>query len=240
MSNLWFDQVLYARQVNGIRGYFARRSNLSFSELSALRVLPVTTSKPTYANTLYFGWVVLAASFINAAYSAFGVVLLLKGDTAYLSQPFASIITSISGPIAPWVASSITLMFALGVNLLLYWRLAVYRDTVYLQSQAIGIDIDGVLNLHREQFVNFLKKHTGKEVRPDDLVRLPVRKCSGLNISKEDELVVFNDPEYWVQMPVDPTALSGINNISRLFRKRKSGFTRKGRGHITRSYQEKM
>jgi len=217
MSNLWFDQVLYARQVNGIRGYFARRSGASFSELSALRVLPITTSKPTYSSAVYFGWVALAAAFINAAYSGFAVFLLMKGNTAYLSPPFGDMIVALNGVIKPWAASSLTLLIVLGGNLVLYWRLAVYRERTYLQSQAIGIDIDGVLNMHREQFVTFLRKHTGKEVKPEGLVCLPVRKCAGLNITKRDEVTVFNDPEYWTQMPVDPNALSGIQAISRLF-----------------------
>lgn len=83
-----------------------------------------------------------------------------------------------------------------------YFGGANHREFKYLQSNAIGVDIGGVLNKHRHQFSELLKKNTGKTLGPEEITKIPVRDIQGKDISIDDELAVFNDPDYWIKMPV--------------------------------------
>jgi len=81
----------------------------------------------------------------------------------------------------------------------------------------IGVDIDGVLNKHREKFCEKLKKNTGKDLLPENIKIIPVHDNPRLNISREDEKKVFNDPEYWIDMPKIDNAIDILNKIKNIF-----------------------
>lgn len=221
MSSLWFDQVLYARVVNGLRSYFTRRSGLSFSELSVTRVLPISINQPPYSGKGYFFWVVIAVAGINAAYMALGAFLLSKWPNSYTGPLLDNVIQAFYQFAPGWplfpvfclVAGAIVFL----INIDFHDRRAKDREANYLKSPVIGIDLDGVLNRHREQFAEILRKQTQKDIKPDQITKIPVRKCEGLGVTAKDEAFVFNDPEYWINMPVDESAQRGLKEIESVF-----------------------
>lgn len=86
------------------------------------------------------------------------------------------------------------------IHYTIYREMAGHREYAYLKSNIIGIDVDGVLNKHRDQFCKILKKNTGIDINPDDICHIPVHE--GLdNVTRNHELAVFNDPSYWINMP---------------------------------------
>ncbi|MDB9823101.1 hypothetical protein OAC89_05305 [Deltaproteobacteria bacterium] len=66
--NLDLDATLYARAVNGIRGYFTKRSGLSIEEELKVRVLPTDNSKPGFTGLHSIFFVVLAFGLIDSFY----------------------------------------------------------------------------------------------------------------------------------------------------------------------------
>jgi len=81
----------------------------------------------------------------------------------------------------------------------------------------LGIDIDGVLNKHRDQFSLLLYEKTGRKIDPDDITVLPVHEDDTLNVKREDERLVFNDPKYWTDMPVIEDAANVIQKLRNMF-----------------------
>lgn len=63
---------------------------------------------------------------------------------------------------------------------------------------SVGIDIDGVLNKHREKFCEMAASKLGKCIRPEDTKILPVHENANLaaQITRSDERRIFNDPDY--------------------------------------------
>lgn len=224
ISNLWFDQQLYARTVNGIRSYFYRNSGISALDSSSIRVLPISTNVPNYKGNKYFDGIGICLTIINSLYFSFSAYFFCKYNELFKDWPFyewtrnlfLSIITH-----WPWFTTEIVTcvsFFAFVVfNYLVFINLSNNRDKSYLQSQTIGIDIDGVIGDHRNQFCQFLKKHTDKIVDPDKITYIPVHKCKGLNVSKNDEMLVFNDPDYWKGMPTRKDAKQGVKQIRKYF-----------------------
>jgi uncharacterized HAD superfamily protein len=90
--------------------------------------------------------------------------------------------------------------FVFGVHVATYWRLALHREFGYLQGHIIGVDLDGVLGRHREQFCKVLMEERDKDVAPESIVKIPVHECAGLRLCEEDEWAVFNQPRYWTEM----------------------------------------
>lgn len=66
----------------------------------------------------------------------------------------------------------------------------------------VGIDIDGVLNKHREHFANLIANLRDIRIDPNQITKIPVRHCSHLGVKIDDEHAVFNHPSYWQKMPV--------------------------------------
>jgi uncharacterized HAD superfamily protein len=102
---------------------------------------------------------------------------------------------------------------------------ASYRETGYLRSNIIGVDIDGVLNKHREQFCQVLKDTQGIDIQPEAITAIPVHKCEGLGVSRDDEIAVFNTPQYWTEMLPDPDAGVVLYRLKRAFNMRVEVFT---------------
>jgi len=82
-----------------------------------------------------------------------------------------------------------------------------------MKEAIIGVDVDGVLNLHREQFSRLIEKICGKSISPESITKIPVSKCEGLSVDLADEESVFNDPEYWLSMPVEPTCAEALRKL---------------------------
>lgn len=217
IANLRFDAVLYARHVNGIRKYFSNKSGASYEEECMYRALPILKSTPRYSEWRYFLWVVLAFSLLNATYSTCGLAtyfawaflrhmpddMVLTGQLAAL---FERLPVSLS-LIGWWVIS-------FGASVWLYYRLAYWRECGYnFARQVVGVDIDGVLNKHREHFCLILKERCGKELEPEAITTIPVHAKTDLRIEEIDEYKVFNTSQYWTQMPTQDMASSILHKI---------------------------
>lgn len=74
----------------------------------------------------------------------------------------------------------------------------------------IGIDIDGVLNLHKEQFLSIYNNLVDKgkinetKISTDDIKTIPIQDAG--KIKESDAKKVFNTSEYWESMPAIPDA----------------------------------
>jgi len=178
------DAILYARTVNGIRKYFYGKSPISLDVQLQIRGLPTTTSLPRYEEWSSFGAVVLTFAIVGTIYFAAGLYF-------YYGAP------EDLGNVLFWVG--VGAFF--GLHPLGYKWIADYREYAYLRSHSIGIDIDGVLNNHRRQFADILKRRVGKSIDPESIVHIPVHEMRGAAVTEADELAVFNWPGYWVDMP---------------------------------------
>lgn len=79
--------------------------------------------------------------------------------------------------------------------------------------RVLGVDIDGVVNHHREHFCRLLELQTAKRLSPDAITVIPVRGIPGCDVTEADEHAVFNWPAYWVDMPVVPDAPHVLTQI---------------------------
>jgi uncharacterized HAD superfamily protein len=196
--NLRLDAILYARTVNGIRKYFYDIFDEDINLKSRWRVLPQSPQLPFYFEISYFIPVVFVFSIMNSLYALLGAIIL----TDIIKRPWALILI---------------LAYFLS-HLFIYWMYGRHRETAYLKSNIIGIDIDGVLNKHREHFCKILKKNKNIEISPEQIVVIPVHECPSLNVTRDIEREVFNDPEYWIKMPVIENAAEIIRSLKNIFK----------------------
>ncbi len=188
--NLRLDVILYARAVNGIRKYFYDRGSMDLSWKLRTRVLPQSPSLPPYFEPWYFGPVILTFAFFNSAYLLVGFALpFLANSTQGISL----------GVIPSWVWVTGIVFFL--VHFASYGLYTRYHEFGYLRTFTVGVDIDGVLNKHRIQFVTRLYGLTRKIVDPEWITTIPLHEDPYLGVSRPDELLVFNEPEYWTTMP---------------------------------------
>lgn len=197
--NLRLDVVLYARVVNGIRKYFYDKYHEDINLKLRYRVLPQSPQLPPYLEKSYFFPVVGVFSVMNSLYFLLGYW--------YLSTPIIFI--------RWWVIA--TLLFLI-FHFLIYGWYAQHRKFAYLKSNILGIDIDGVLNRHREHFCKILEVKTGIQIEPDDIIVIPVHEWPTLQVTKDDEREVFNEPKYWVDMPVVKDAPNRIKSLKNIFK----------------------
>lgn len=211
MMNLRFDAILYARTVNGIRNYFYNLSRADIYELKKLKVLPTSISAPLYTEWWFFYPVVLALSILNSAYLLTGV---------YIAFPvFQQHSIALLG--------TYSLLFSASVSTIIYIRLSRHREKIYLSRPIIGVDIDGVLNLHRHQFCKILKKNFGKDINPESITKIPVQECETLECSVDEAecKAVFSDPIYWETMPVAENCAPILEKLSNAYNYRIEIFT---------------
>jgi len=149
---LRMDGVLYARTVNGVRKYFYDKINKDFERIIKNKVLPYSTTRPPYYEPVFFSPVVFCFIIINTVYFVFGITLwIFNGEIGIISKNLFTI--------KPIIGFFVFILFQ--------WLLYIYyyarnRETSYLKSSIIGVDIDGVLNKHREKFCELLKKIQAK------------------------------------------------------------------------------
>ena len=215
LSNLRFDAVLYAQKVNSIRRFFSDRSGLRLHQLLEISHLPCSKAKPSYKEPLYFGWVVFTLALINSCYFFIGLFFSISSEICF-SYPFVSYDIQFNVPFEWLWAFAASIIFFVA-HWFMYCYLCKYRDTRFFRTRIIGVDIDGVLNRHREHFCAILKDKTGKEINPDDITEVPVRNCVSLGLSEKDELSVFHDLRYWKEMPADEKAIKYLEKIRKEF-----------------------
>ncbi len=209
IASLRMDAILYARTINGIRKYFYDQAVLDFNTKLRMRVLPQSPSIPAYHEKAYFWPVVGSFAGFNTLYLVFSAIaFFLRTEAAQTSDVLTGI------PV--WVGL-VAVAFFVG-HFGLYCGYACHRERAYLRSNIIGVDIDGVLTQHRKQFCDILNKSRGKSIAPDAITAIPVRECESLGVSKEDEEAVFNDPDYWIKMPVEQGAAYNLERIRNVFK----------------------
>jgi len=203
LSNLRMDGLLYARTVNGIRKYFYDSSDAPIAKKQRMRILPQTPHTPTYLELRYFGPVVLAFLLLDTSYFVAGFLLVGYRTT----EDFIDI----TGPF-PWEILTASFLFS-ALHVVSYRSLAKHREHTYLQRASIGIDIDGVLNTHREHFCELLEAKTSKRVSPEAIKTLPVRDTAELQLTLCDEFTVFHDVHYWTEMPPITGAAAALREL---------------------------
>ena len=114
--NLRCDALLYARAVNGIRGYFYDQVSLSPAATAKLCTLPTINTKPAYFEKWYFSFVIAVFATIGTVYFGFGSHLLLESSNRTLGFFF-------------WPLMG---LFAV-LHFLAYWLLTRHREGSYLK-----------------------------------------------------------------------------------------------------------
>ncbi len=198
--NLRLDTILYARAVNGIRKYFYDESNIDINLKLKMRVLPQSPQLPSYFEMSYFGPVLFVFGVMNSMYfGSFGYILFSKWFCCF------------------WSFFAFAVFFFVS-HFAIYLFYARYREMAYLKSRILGVDIDGVLNKHRDHFCKLLKENTGKNLNPDQILIMPVHEYQDLNVTRKDERKVFNDPRYWKDMPAIEDASDRIRTLGNVLK----------------------
>jgi len=203
LISLRLDSILYARTINGIRKYFFL-NKIDYED--QYRVLPKQTNQPKYNDFHTFGILVYAVALINSIYFALGTRIIASvGDDFFVNYLGIKVIIK-DYNIWYIFLSFLVLFFS---HVWYYNFISNYRKIQYMKSRIIGIDIDGVLNRHREMFcllhMKNMKNQFGdiekipdkKKLEPEEIIKIPVSQIKEKNISNDDEFDVFNDPEYW-------------------------------------------
>jgi uncharacterized HAD superfamily protein len=208
--NIHFDGIFYARTINGIRKYFFDHEQSHGIQVKhKYRVLPQSTALPSYRDFQFFGPIIFAFCVINFSY--FFIATHLIGYYLAKIKYLDGVIKYESNVFWYLLVGSILWLF---IHLCTYLSAGNRREFSYLRSNYIGVDIDGVLNKHREQFCDFLQKNTGKELLPEEITHIPVRDIPNKNITQDDEIAVFNDPNYWIKMPPQDDAAKILKKLS--------------------------
>lgn len=209
ITNMKMDVTLYSRVVNSIRKYFYDAHGMDHANKLLMRQLPQSAHIPSYRD-LPFTSVVAVFALVDSAYLALGAHLLatsiLKG---------ASSLRDLRPGTDPLVDYSIIVLVALAfaAHFVAYLWVTRHREFSYLRSTAIGIDIDGVLNRHREHFCEMAMRKIGKQISADQIKLIPVHENPDLKITRNEEREILNDPTYWLDMPPMAGAADAIKSI---------------------------
>ena len=195
ITNLRLDTILYARVVNGIRKYFYDESNIDINHKNRMRVLAQSPELPQYYEETYFLPVVVVFAIVNSLYLSFGCYVFFKNYWSLF---------------IPW--------FFFISHWGIYFWYARHREHAYLKSNILGVDIDGVLNKHRDIFCSLLLEKTGRKIKPEEITVIPMHELPSLEVTREDEREVFNDPSYWKKMPVIDEAAENLRKLRNIFK----------------------
>jgi len=207
--NLRMDAILYARTINAIRKRFYDNSGEDFVSNLRTRVLPQSPFQPAYREGPYFVPVVLTFALFNTFYFSTG--LFLPNLPAY------STLLNMSPEFIGLLEWCLIVVYFFS-HIAIYHRYAYYREHGYLRSHVLGVDIDGVLNKHREHFCKLLERNTGKILNPDSIKGIPLHEYPQLGISRQEERQVFHDPLYWIQMPCIDGAEENLRKLRNAFK----------------------
>lgn len=214
--NLRHDAMLYARSVNKVRRYFYEKSDLEIADYDKYLTLPITSTKPRYTEKTFFVPLLVVFTIINCGF-LFAGLYLKKLNSKFFGEailPFG--LPFIDLEINTFYITISLLIFG-GLHWLGYIYLSRRRENYYLRYYAFGIDIDGVLNNQTSQFADYLYKLTGKKIDITKIKEIPVSLNSSLDISDEDEKLVFNTKEYWQSLELKKGADKKINDIQKKF-----------------------
>ena len=214
--NLKMDVVLYSRVVNSIRKYFYDAHDADHSNKLLMRYLPQSAYSPPYRDAP-FGFVILTFAIFDALYLCVGGYIIFAWHVKAVST-LGDLVTGTysMNDRVPFIL----LFFALvSVHFVAYWTFARFREFSYLRANAIGIDIDGVLNKHRERFCDLVSARLGKSISPNEIRVLPVHENEDLSspITRSDERKIFNDPSYWLDMDPLEGAADAIRSIKQSY-----------------------
>lgn len=204
ISNLRFDAILYARSVNGIRKFFYNNEGFSPAAELHMRPLPRVISFPRFYEPRYFLAVAITFGLLNSFSLGLSFVSCRALYSAY-GDPFLDSVLIL------------TVVLFFGSHIWFYYSLAQMREKDYVRTNWIGIDIDGVLNRHREQFCLFMRFLFRKRIKPANITTIPVHDCKQLNIPLHQEREVFHHPEYWKRMQSFSGAAEIIDRLQNSF-----------------------
>ena len=214
VNQLRCESLLYARTVNAMRNYSYDKYAKIENGDERYQVLPLQKYKPSFVDTYQFIWIVLTASIVNAGYCIYGISQFINPCTPNTQK---------------WIV--LTLIFCVLAIIQIYMYLLFTRRVesgLNMYKQRIGIDIDGVIADHVEQFCmlynklseegkNEFFKNVEKNICPDQITEIPVHKIEGLNITEDQERAIFNRKEYWERMPEIAKASETIKKIHNTF-----------------------
>lgn len=193
ITNLLSDSILYAKTVNGTRKYFYELFESDNKE--RYRVLPIVTCEPNKSSLKFLSFPILfCISLTNSIYFSLSTYIIsLKGTEVFVNALGLKIF--IHQYNIYWILYISIFLLALHYFVAKY--ITNYRDNSYLKSYKIGIDIDGVLNNHRKTFCNLYNEQTGKNLKEEEIIKVPVSLIPDKNITRRDEWLVFNQLKYW-------------------------------------------
>ncbi len=198
LNQLRAESLLYARSINQIRKNIyneLHKKDKKITEINQFIVLLTQDKKPKYFDVSQFIFVVVVLGLFSSFYFGFGIYTIIH----------------LPGIYCEWVINNallITLLVTIcwfALHMITYKMMSNYNEngSAYFK-RIIGVDIDGVLNKHEEQFANiynalFCDKDGRSKLSATSITTLPVSK-SGI-INREDEQEVFTRCEYWDTMP---------------------------------------
>jgi len=221
VNQLRCESLLYARTVNAMRNYaFDKKGSISNGDQKYL-TLPIQKSKPSFIDKTQFIWIVYTASLANSGYCIFGISFLKQNIKNLLAKIVDSNRLSINNSLENIIYLALFLiLFFLQVHLYyIFTRKVEYGLNEY--KQRIGTDIDGVIGYHEKGFCDMYNdkyiKINETKIEPSQITRIPVSKINELSISEEQERDIFNDKNYWINMPIMEGAVQTIEKIHNIF-----------------------
>ncbi len=202
LISLRLDSILYARTVNGVRKFFYNEENIKNED--HYRVLPKQTNIPKYFDIHTFGILIFTVAIINSIYFSLGTRIIAGIGNLFFPKFLGINLIYYNYSFGETV---IIFILFLIIHLVYYSIISKYRRMSYMKTRIIGIDIDGVLNKHRDAFCKMyqenLKKNyankipANKKLKPYEINKIPVSQIEGKDIDNNDEFDVFNNPKYW-------------------------------------------
>lgn len=192
LTSLRNESLQYARTVNQIRNTLYSMSQSPINDGSI--VMLTQKHKPSYFDSAQFIFIVLALGLLESFYFGYAILELLTVFGEWR-----------------WIGLFAGILFFL-IVLLTYRLQTLYAETGrQYYKQILGVDIDGVLNLHEKNFVRFYNSINNADIKEEDIISIPVYK-SGI-ISEENERKVFQNRDYWNTLEADRQAVEKIKRI---------------------------
>ena len=184
LGQLRTEVLMYARCINTIRNFFYNENRADTFFYNEYSVLSTHKRKPKYFDGEQFIYILLSLGILNTSYVAYAVSNIL--------------------PSSFWIYIICAVFFI--SHFIFYYVLTQSSEANgRFYRHVIGIDIDGVLNLHKEQFVliyNALvdkKQINQTKISIEDIKTIPVEHAG--KIKESDARKVFNSSDYWDSMP---------------------------------------
>ena len=189
LGQLRTEVLMYARCINAIRKLFYNEDKIEPIMYNEYSIISTQKRKPKYWDGEQFIFILFSLAILNTIYIAY----------ALYNEEISS----------KWILATSLVYFC--CHFLLYYLLTRHSEAdTRFYKHVIGIDIDGVLNLHEEQFVSIYnalvdkKEISNKKISIEDITTIPVQDA-GI-IKEEDARKVFITSDYWDTMKAFPNA----------------------------------